>query len=266
MSDSKQTIADFGEQWSHYGDNEGRYGSVELLQDMLGPLLRIEELRGTRVADIGSGTGRIVRMLLAAGAARVTAVEPSAGVEALRDNTRDVADRVEIIHAAGDALPSGLDLDFVISIGVIQFIPNPQPTLRAARAALRRGGKLVIWVYAVEGNRAYVAAVTALRAITTRLPHPALAALSWILTWLLEPYMALCRWVPLPMRDYMRQIFARVDREKRRLTIYDQLNPSYSRYYRREEVKAMLEQAGFTDVRLYHRHHYSWTASGIKSD
>lgn len=262
MTETGRTIDDFGEQWSHYGDNEGYYGSLELLADMLGPLLPVEELAGARVADIGSGTGRIVRMLLAAGAAHVTAVEPSGGVEALRANTRDVADRVDILHAPGDRLPPGLGLDYVVSIGVIQFIRDPLPTLRAARAALRPGGRIVIWVYAVEGNRLYVAAVTALRAITTRLPHRALAAVCWGLGWLLDAYILLCRWLPLPMRDYMRNTLARVSRDKRRLTIYDQLNPSYARYHRRQEVQQMLEQAGFTDVRLHHRRGYSWTASG----
>ncbi len=262
MIRASQNIADFGEQWSHYDDNEGFYGSVELFEDIVGPLVGSEELQGARVADIGSGTGRIVHMLLAAGAAHVTAVEPSVGVEKLRENTRDVAERVEILHAPGDALPAGLELDYVISIGVIQFIPDPQATLRAARAALKRGGRLVIWVYALEGNRLYVSLVTALRSITTRLPHRTLAWLCSALDRALDPYIVLCRMLPLPMADYLTNTYSRVEREKRRLTIYDQLNPSYARYYRRDEIEQALQQAGFVDIRMYHRRGYSWTVSG----
>jgi len=66
VAERDRTIRDFGEQWSHYGGNDGFYGSVELLQDMLGPLVALDELEGARVADIGSGTGRIVRMLVGA--------------------------------------------------------------------------------------------------------------------------------------------------------------------------------------------------------
>jgi SAM-dependent methyltransferase len=261
---ANRTIDDFGDQWSHYGDNEGYYGSVELLQDMFGDLAETSELRGARVADIGSGTGRIVRMILNAGAAHVLAVEPSVGVDALRHNTRDVADRVEVLHAPGDQLPPGLDLDFVISIGVLQFIEDPQPTLEAAREALKPGGRVIIWVYGVEGNEFYVWSVTALRAITTRLPHFALSALCTLLNAGVGLYIQACRLLPLPMRDYMLNTAARVSRDKRRLTIYDQLNPTYAKYHRGPEVREMLERAGFTDVRLHHRRGYSWSALGVK--
>ena len=72
-SRDERTIRDFGDQWIHYAGNEGYYGSIELLRDMLGPLLSLDQLRGARIADIGSGTGRIVRMLLEAGARTVVA-------------------------------------------------------------------------------------------------------------------------------------------------------------------------------------------------
>jgi SAM-dependent methyltransferase len=264
VAESDRTIRDFGDQWSHYGDNEGFYGSVELLQDMFGPLVALDDLEGARVADIGSGTGRIVRMLLAAGAEHVIAVEPSVGVEILRENTRDVASRVEIVQGSGEDLPADRGLDFVISIGVIQFIRDPLPTLKAAREALRPGGKLVIWVYGREGNRLYVTLVQALRMATTRLPHFALALLCNVLALLVDAYLFACRWLPLPMRDYMLHTLSRVSRDKRKLTIYDQLNPSYAKYYRAEEVREMLEAAGFRDIRLHHRRGYSWTALGVR--
>jgi len=261
---SDRTIRDFGDQWSHDGSNEGFYASQELFQDMLGPLVPRDALRGARVADVGSGTGRIVRMLLDAGAAHVIAVEPSAGIGPLRENLKDAGERVEILHAAGDALPPRGDRDFVVSIGVIQFIEDPLPTLSAARAALRPGGRLVIWVYALEGNELYVRAVQALRTVTTRLPHAALSALCGFLNVCVDVYIAACRFLPLPMRDYMRNTLARVSRDKRRLTIYDQLNPTYARYYREDELRALLEAAGFEDVALHHRRGYSWTAVGTR--
>ena len=62
-------------------------GQTEMLADLFGPLLQVGELDGLRVADIGSGTGRIVNMLLAAGVAHVHAVEPSAAMSVLQENT-----------------------------------------------------------------------------------------------------------------------------------------------------------------------------------
>jgi hypothetical protein len=51
---------------------------------------------------------------------------------------------------------------------------------------------------------------------------------------------------------------------KRRLAIYDQLNPAYAKYYTREEAAALLAAAGFVDIRLHHRHGYSWSVIGTK--
>ncbi|MCP4200777.1 MAG: class I SAM-dependent methyltransferase [bacterium] len=254
-----RTIRDFGDQWSRYSDNDGYYASVELLQDLFGPLLPIEEVAGARTADIGAGTGRNTLMLLNAGAAHVLAVEPSVGVEALRKNLAERSDRVEILHARGDELPAGTDLDLVISIGVIQFIEEPDAVLKACLEALKPGGKLLIWVYSREGNETYIFFASLLRAITKRLPHFALAGLCSLLNLGLDLYIRLCRVLPLPMRSYVLEVATNFSRDKRKLVIYDQLNPSYVKWYTEAEVKDLARRGGFANVRVHHRHGYSWT-------
>ena len=253
-------MRDFGDQWLSHGDNDGFYGSLELLRDVLGPLVALSEIEGARVADIGSGTGRVVRMLVAAGAAQVTALEPSRGVELLRRNTAEYGDRVRVLACSGEELPDDLELDLVTAIGVLPFLPNPEPLLRAACAALRPGGRLVVWLYAAEGASLVRGGVAALRSFTTRLPHAGLRALCAALDRGLDLYLFGCRYLALPMRDYMLQVFARLSRDKRRLTLYDQLNPSYVRYYTREELAGLLARCGFEEIRLHHRHGYSWSA------
>jgi len=261
---AQQTIADFGQQWTNYRDNTGYYGSLALFQDMFGPLLGPGDLAGRRVLDIGSGTGRIVAMLLAAGAAHVTAVEPSAAFEVLSQNLRPHADRVTFLPIAGEAIPADLDVDFAFSIGVLHHIPDPDAVVRAAFAALRPGGKIGIWLYGREGNGLYLAVLTPLRAVTKRLPHAALAALVRLVDLPLVGYVALCRVLPLPLGGYMREVVGRLDPTKRRLTVYDQLNPAYAKYYTRGEAASLLTRTGFTDVTLHHRHGYSWSVVGTK--
>jgi hypothetical protein len=53
--------------------------------------------------------------------------------------------------------------------------------------------------------------------------------------------------------------------KKRRLVIYDQLNPSYLKYYRKHEAIGLLETAGFQDIEIHHRHGYSWSVKGKKN-
>ena len=114
--------------------------------------MRVEEVRDKTVADIGSGTGRLVRMLAAAGARRIVAVEPSEAMAVLRRNTADIADRTEYVHARGEDLPGQETLDLVLSVGVLHHVPDPRPIVRRAYEALRPGGRMLIWLYGREGN------------------------------------------------------------------------------------------------------------------
>lgn len=259
---TSRTIDDFGDQWTRYTANDGFYGSPELLADIFGPVLPLDELKGKRVAEIGSGTGRIVRMLLSAGAAHVTALEPSRAMDVLRDNTQGDADRITYLQCRGDEMPAEPAQDIVVSIGVLHHIPDPAPVVAAAYKALKPGGHFLVWLYGWEGNAAYLSLALPLRAISTKLPHWLLAALCHALNGLLTVYIVLARWFPVPLRRYMTGVIGRFSREKRYLVIYDQLNPAYAKYYREAEVRKLLEQAGFKDIVLHHRHGYSWTAMG----
>lgn len=259
----QRTIRDFGDQWTAFTDNTGFYGSQELFGDYFGPLLALDELQGKRVAEIGSGTGRIAQMLLNAGAAHVTALEPSRAFEVLVGNLEEAGNRVECVRASGERLPLG-KFDLVFSIGVLHHIADPLPVAKRALAALGPKGRFVIWVYGREGNGLYLALLRPLRAVTTRLPLRVVAGLATLLNWALGAYIAIARRVPVPLRSYSVHVLGKLDRGKRRLVIVDQLLPAYAKYYARAEVLDLLESAGFEDVQLYHRRGYSWTAIGTR--
>jgi SAM-dependent methyltransferase len=261
----QKTIADFGGQWTRYTDNSGHYGSLELFADICGPLLPLDEVNGKAVADIGSGTGRIVNMLLDAGAAHVTAIEPSESFSVVIANTAARTERVHVIHGDGSAVPQNQAFDLVTSIGVLHHVENPGPIVAAGSRALRPGGKMLIWLYGREGNEAYLALVEPLRAVTSRMPHWLLALLCYGMDALVMIYAAASRIVPLPLRHYLQTVYSRLAPDKRRLVIYDQLNPAYAKYYREAEARSLLEQNGFSQVRTYHRHGYSWSVVGEAS-
>jgi SAM-dependent methyltransferase len=258
-----QTIRDFGQQWTIYTDSNGYYGSVELLKDIVEPLLPLEQLRGITAAEIGSGAGRLVNMMMQAGVARLYALEPSKAVEALKQNVSHHFDRVEILNMRGDQLPP-LNLDLVISIGVVHHIPDPDPVMRAAYAALKPGGRILLWLYGREGNELYLSIFGPLRTITRRLPHFLLVPIAHALSFGAGVYLSLARIMPLPMRAYVINIFGRFDRHTRFLAVYDQLNPTYARYYTRSEAIDLLNRAGFANIQAFHRHAYSWTVLGTR--
>ena len=258
-----RTIKDFGEQWLRYRDNEGYYGSLELFADIVYPFLKTNQVRGCKVAEIGSGSGRIVNMLLQAGASRVIAVEPSAAFDVLCSNIEQ-REKVTCLKIHGEELPEYGDLDYVFSIGVLHHIPDPKPVIEAAFRALRPGGKFLVWLYGKEGNRLYLTIIQPLRLLTKKIPHFTLVSLVWILYYALMMYIHLCHIFPLPLRAYLMTIYERMPAEKRRLIIYDQLNPAYAKYYTRVEAEKLLSDGKFGNVQVHHRHGYSWTAIGTK--
>jgi len=236
---------------------------MELFSDIIYPFLKPGDIKNCKVAEIGSGTGRIVNMLLEAGAKHVIAVEPSGAFEVLSSNIPE-PEKVTCLKITGDQLPAYGNLDYVFSIGVLHHIPNPAPVVEAAFEALRPGGHFFVWLYGKEGNALYLSFISPLRVFTKRLPHFMLASLVEIMYWPLVLYIKCCQRLPLPLRGYMLSVLERMSPEKRRLIIYDQLNPSYAKYYTRQEAERLLIDGKFENVRAHHRHGYSWTVIGTK--
>jgi hypothetical protein len=103
------------------------------------------------------------------------------------------------------------------------------------------------------------------RIITRRLPvlvNEAIAAMTYPFAIAYGRLTGVFRF--LPLRRYMQEVYLRYDPPVRRLVIVDQINPQWAKYYRREEIEALVHDAGFVDVRSHHRHGFSWTVIGRK--
>ncbi len=262
-----KTIQDFDDQWTRYDDNEGWYGSLELFSDIVSPVMQTTDFKDKSIVDIGSGTGRIVGMLLDAGASHVYAVEPGKGAfEKLKSNVAAMkrGESVTPINKRGDDWEITELADMAISIGVIEFISEPADTIRRCYDAMRPGGEIFLWLCAHEGNELYLAFVKPLRKITTFLPHFMLITLCFMLYMVLFVYRLIGQLLPLPLMNYLNNVWWPMTPRKRRLVIYDQLNPTYFKYYKKHEAVDLLKKAGFEDVKIHHRHGYSWSVKASK--
>jgi SAM-dependent methyltransferase len=257
-----RTIANFGEQWTSYSDTSGFFGSADLFNDFFNPLVSAKDVAGRRIAEIGAGTGRFVNVFAKAGASHIVALEPSEAFRVLRETTAAFRDRIDYMNAAGDRLPPSSDLDYVFAIGVLHHIPDPGPVLSAAYQALKPGGSMAAWIYGREGNGFYLALATPMWWLRRHLSRQGLALFVRMLYPFFWIYMTASRLLPLPLSDYLCRVMLPLTPDKRRLVIYDQLNPAYAKYYTREEARTLLASAGFTDIRMHHRHGMSWTIVG----
>jgi len=151
-----------------------------MFDDHFGDLFKPEEIAGRAVAEVGSGSGRIVNMICSFALRKCYAIEPSAGFDVLKANTKRYASIVEYISATGDKFDLR-NLDLVFSIGVVHHIKDPGDVIRNIYRSLRPGGAFLIWVYGREGNGPYLAFYRTVSWLTKHLPDSWLDRFSAIL-------------------------------------------------------------------------------------
>ncbi|TNM61116.1 methyltransferase domain-containing protein [Streptomyces sp. NP160] len=102
---------------------------------------RVAAEGGTRAVDVGCGTGNLLRQL-ARVLPRVTGVEPDERCADLAASATAALPNVEVRHAPFEALPER-SVDLLTFVASLHHLPL-EPTLAAARVALRPGGRLVV--------------------------------------------------------------------------------------------------------------------------
>lgn len=234
-----------------------------MLVDFVAPF-DLEQIKGRKVLDLGAGNGRFSFGLSRFDPKIVYALEPSSASDVIRKAIeRSDANNIEVIQKRGDEIPFDKEIDYIFSIGVIHHILEPGAVVASAFRALKPGGRFIIWLYGYENNELYLFLIKILRPVTTRLPHRVLVVVSHLLNIPLTLYVWASRILPLPLHDYMRSVISNLTWHKRSVVIFDQLNPSYAKYYKRKEAIKLLEDHGFI-VEIHHRRNYSWVAIGTK--
>lgn len=251
-------IEDFSAQWRRYPGEQTPVATEDYLADILGDTLALDDLNGRDVADLGAGVGRFTG-ILSRRARSLLSVEPSD--EGMRVNrARPAGPNVQYVKSPIAALSHTEAVDIALCIGVLHHVDDMDAAVRAVRRLLRPGGVFVCWVYGAEGTRAYRAAVTPLRVVTPHLPDVVVEGMSHLAASVTLRYASLARrfgW--LPMAGYARGVAGRLAHRDVEQVIFDQLNPRIARYLSRPQLEAMFARAGFTGLRLHHRHGYSWT-------
>lgn len=245
------TSSRFGFEWDRYRDFFPHYeeqfrGWVE----PLGPA----DFAGRDVLDAGCGMGRNSAWALRWGARSVVAVDEAELAVAAARQVLGGEPRARVERASLYALPFRERFDLCFCVGVIHHLESPRLALEQLRQALRPGGRLVVWLYGYEGNRAWIRFFRAVHPALRRLPPALVHALAYLCS--APVYLALR--LPLAWTPYLRRLrrfpFAHVHK-----IVFDQLLPSLTHYYRRCEVEALFAGAGFESVAIHDNRGYSWT-------
>jgi SAM-dependent methyltransferase len=259
--DHKDSYKDFGKQFQKDKNVDGYWGSIDMLKDIVSPF-QLSNIKNKKIMEVGIGSGRILKNLISFFPSKATGIEPSNAIDVAKKNID--SKNVEFLNIKGENINFNEEYDFIFSLGVIHHIPNYEVVLKNIHKSLKKNGEFIIWVYGKEGNEMYLFIFNNLRRITILIPDFVLRILSYILNIVSYLYEFLCNFFPLPLKKYFLEVFGKCSFEKRNYIIFDQLNPSYSKYFTKEELLDVLQKTGFKDITTHHRHGYSWTAIAKK--
>jgi SAM-dependent methyltransferase len=260
----RRTGESFAYEWEHFGADREEW--ERNFRDYMRPL-RPEDFEGLLVLDVGCGSGRHSRQAAAAGA-RVVAADLGASIDVARGN---LPPEVMTVQADAERLPFAHEsFDFVMSIGVLHHLPDPEAALRAIVPFARPGGRVHVYLYwqpPIAWHRTVLRGVTAVRRVTVRLPHRVLHALCYPLAAVLFggvvlPYRFLRRRPRLgrlagafPLKTYADYPFMVCVNDQ-----FDRFSAPLENRYTADEVRAMLERAGLEDVQVIANH--GWIGDG----
>ncbi|WP_374772139.1 class I SAM-dependent methyltransferase [Streptomyces sp. NBC_01310] len=143
------------------GVNPGYHGHLRRSARRLG----VESLGpGSRLLDLGCGTGASTAALLkeGAGRARVTAVDASAGM-LRRAAAKRWPSNVSFVRSTADGLdPAGVGgpYDAVFAAYLFRNVSDPDRTLTAVREAMAPGGRIAVHEYSLSGRAVHRAVWT----------------------------------------------------------------------------------------------------------
>ena len=259
--DHKQSYIDFGEQFKVDKKIDGYHGSIRLLKDIVRPF-KLNNISGKKIMEIGSGSGRILKNLIKFKPIKIIGIEPSDAAEVARKNINSNLLKIKKVKAENIKFKN--EFNYVFSLGVIHHIPQYEKVVKNVNKSLKKGGKFICWVYGYEGNEIYILIFNNIRRITILLPDFVLRIFCYFINFITYIYGTLCKYLNLPLRNYFLKVFNKCDFSKRNYIIFDQLNPSYAKYFKKHELYNLMKKARFKKINIYNRHNYSWTVIAEK--
>lgn len=266
-------VRDFGSEWSRFDQSSlSATDQAEMFESYFHIFPWDSLPPGVVGADIGCGSGRWAS-LVAPRVGHLCLVDPSGEALAVARQNLSNAANVSFHHTSVDDLPfEGGSLDFAYSLGVLHHVPDTAEAIHSIAHVLKPGAPFLIYLYYAFDQRpwwfrALWRASDMLRKVISRMP---VRLKSFVCEGIaLLVYLPLARaalllerfWIlpdPWPLAYYRHREYYVM-----RTDALDRFGTRLEQRFSRHEIKALLESAGFTDVRFSDTQPF-WCAVGIK--
>lgn len=182
---TKQTFESFGYEWTTFSsirEEDAKYAE-HYLRD-----LDLESLEGRLGLDAGCGRARYSRFL-APHLGALVALDGSDAVSSAAQNLGDMPNTMVVRSDLRDAPFAPESFGFIASLGVLHHLVDPRAGFERLVRLLQPGGIMLLYLYSrpehMDVRGFGLAAATAFRRLTVRMPHRLLRALSTPIAYLL---------------------------------------------------------------------------------
>lgn len=266
----EKTSKSFGFEWTRFSDMRDEW--EENFRGYFAPKAP-SFFENKTVLDAGCGMGRQTYYAAKYGA-EVVGIDLSKSVDAAYQNTREFP-KAHIVQADIYNLPFRQEtFDFVYSIGVLHHLPSPEEGFRKLLCFLKPGGEVRVYLYRNLENEPkwkhfLLSIVTAVRKLTTRMPHNLLCRLSFSIAAIvylivLLPYRMLSKLIitkrfaeTLPLKQYANYSFRVCYND-----VLDRFSAPIENRYSPHEVRSWLERAGLEYISV--APYFGWLGHGRK--
>lgn len=245
-------------QWDKYYDD-----NKWLFTEWIKPWT-LEDFRGKDVLDCGCGGGQHLSFV-APYAKSVTGVDLNAWEIARKNN----ANAPNVTTMEGDIATMDLPqrYDAVYCIGVLHHTDSPDASFKNIARHAKPGGRVIVWVYSVEGNFLNRTLVEGSKKLLIgKLPRSIVHLLSHVLTTLVYVPVYTLYLLPLTFLPYYEyfQNWRKLGYSRNLLNVFDKLNAPQTEFITEARIRSWFPPEEYDDVSITPYRGVSWRGSGTR--
>ena len=256
----KKTVEDFGEEWNKYNQSSIHDEELKKLWNQYFDMFSFEELSNDSEGfDMGCGSGRWAKFV-ANKVHLLNCIDPSE--KALNVAKRNLSNFSNIRYfnaSVNDNILKENSQDFGYCLGVLHHIPDTLEGIKACAKLLKKNAPFILYLYYNFENRSFFFKLIwrlsdFIRKIISSLSPKTKIFITSIIAYLI--YYPLARFVfiseklgidvsNLPLSDYRNKpiYFMKTD-------ALDRFGTRLEKRFSKDEIKRMLQEAGFRDIRF----------------